>query len=114
MQSGVPVVLPSKTPLTMRKASCSRRAVPVFPAGRCGRRLRWRFQGDRAVFTCAGPGFTAEETDRALTLYGMAPLYAKLRRDAVFLSALGAGVRDVHEVDRLLRENGEAPLYACK
>lgn len=71
-------------------------------------------QRDVILRLCFGADFNAEETNRALTLYGMAPLYAKLRRDAVFLSALGAGMRDVHEIDRLLRENGEAPLYACR
>ena len=35
---------------------------PVYPAGRCGSQLRWRFQGDRAAITYDGPFFTAEET----------------------------------------------------
>ena len=71
-------------------------------------------QRDVILRLCIGAAFTLEETNRALTLYGMAPLYAKLRRDTILISAVSAGRHDVFEIDALLRENGEPPLYACK
>ena len=71
-------------------------------------------QRDVILRLCIGASFTLEETDRALTLYGMAPLYARSHRDAVFISAISSGCFDVFAVDEILKENGEAPLYACR
>ena len=71
-------------------------------------------QRDVVLRLCFGAGLSADETNRALVLYGMAPLYAKLPRDMVLLSAFYRGVTDVHEADALLVENGEPPLYACR
>ena len=59
---------------------------------------------------CLGAKLTPEETDEALTLYGFAPLHGRLARDVVLISALAGGVQDIHDVDALLRENGQAPL----
>lgn len=63
---------------------------------------------------CLGAKFSPEQTNRALALYGMAPLYPRLPRDALLISAIAAGVYDVHEIDALLTKNGFDPLYACK
>lgn len=54
--------------------------------------------------------FTPEEADAALILYGMAPLSARLPRDAAFLVALQNRLFDIHAVDALLRENSLPPL----
>ena len=59
---------------------------------------------------CIAARLTPEETREALTLYGMAPLHGRIARDVVLLSAMGAGTRDIHDVDALLRANGMAPL----
>lgn len=71
-------------------------------------------QRDVILRICLGAALTVDETNRALTLYGMAPLYAKLRRDAVLISAISSKVYDVFEVDALLTQNGVAPLYKCR
>lgn len=60
---------------------------------------------------CLGARFAPEEIREALTLYGMAPLYARSPRDAVFLSAVGSGVFDVHEIHDLLVQNGLTGLF---
>lgn len=59
---------------------------------------------------CLAARLTPEEAREALTLYGMAPLHGRVKRDAVFLSALGSGLYDVHAVDELMRRHGLAPL----
>lgn len=59
---------------------------------------------------CIAARFTPEETREALTLYGMAPLHGRIARDVALLSALAGGLRDVHEVDAMLRRLGMAPL----
>ena len=59
---------------------------------------------------CIAARFTPEETREALTLYGMAPLHGRIARDVVLLAAMAAGMRDIHDVDALLRANGMHPL----
>ena len=59
---------------------------------------------------CIAARLTPEETREALTLYGMAPLHGRIARDVVLLAAMAAGMRDIHDVDALLRSNGMAPL----
>lgn len=71
-------------------------------------------QRDVILRLCLGASLSLEETNRALTLYGMAPLYARQHRDAVFISAITSGCFDVFEVDGILKQNGEEPLYACR
>lgn len=61
---------------------------------------------------CFAARLTPEEAREALTLYGMAPLHGRLARDAVLLSALAAGIWDIHEADALLRRHGQRPLLA--
>ncbi len=59
---------------------------------------------------CIAARLDPEETSEALTLYGMAPLRGRIARDAVLLSAIAGGVRDIHDADALLRKHGLAPL----
>ena len=69
---------------------------------------------DVVLRLCLGAKFSPEQTNRALALYGMAPLYPRMPRDALLISAIAAGFYDVHEIDALLTKNGFEPLYACK
>ena len=58
-------------------------------------------------------GFSLEEVERALKLYGMAELYPRFPRDAVLMIAFNSGMRDPYSVDELLEKHGEAPLARC-
>ena len=51
-----------------------------------------------------------EETQEALVLYGMAPLYEKIRRDTAFIVAFSNRIYDIHDVDAILRENNMPPF----
>jgi hypothetical protein len=55
-------------------------------------------------------GMTLKETQRALTLYGFAPLYAKNKRDVVCIIALNKGISSVDTVNEWLSEHGEEEL----
>ena len=63
---------------------------------------------------CLGGTFTLDEVQRALKLYGMSPLYARIPRDAVLMVAVNNKIYDTNEVDRLLAEHGQKPLYALR
>ena len=65
---------------------------------------------DTILRLCFAARFAPEETQEALILYGMAPLHARLPRDAALLVAFQNRLFDIHEVDSLLRENGLTPL----
>ncbi len=71
-------------------------------------------QRDVILRLCLAGRLTLTETQRAMKLYGMAPLYPRQSRDAVLIIAVNSGVGDVWQTDALLRENGQAPLYACR
>lgn len=62
-------------------------------------------QRDLILRLCFGGKFSLEETQRALKLYGMAPLYAKIPRDAVLMIAFNTKITDVFEVNNLLSEH---------
>ena len=62
---------------------------------------------------CFAGKFTLDEAQKALTLYGFAPLYPKLRRDAVLIIAFNFGIYDVFAVDELLINHGFEPLKTC-
>ena len=51
------------------------------------------------------------EANRALKLYGMTPLYAKIPRDAALIIAFNTRMYDLADVDDLLMEYGFDPLY---
>lgn len=65
---------------------------------------------DTILRICLAAQFRPEEVQEALALYGMAPLQARMPRDAAFLVAFGNRVYDIHEVDAILRENDLPPF----
>lgn len=67
-------------------------------------------QRDYILRLCFAGGFTLDETQRLLKLYGMSPLYARIPRDAVLISCLSADTTDIPEVNRILCQNGAAEL----
>ncbi len=70
-------------------------------------------QRDVILRLCIAAGLTYKETQKALKLYGMTPLYAKIPRDSVFIIALNNGIREPGNVDSMLAEHGFEPLYPC-
>ncbi|MBQ8996194.1 MAG: hypothetical protein IJ091_10310 [Oscillospiraceae bacterium] len=70
-------------------------------------------QRDVLIRLCLGAHFTLRETQQALRLYGMSPLYSRIPRDCVFIISFNRKVYDVQEVDQLLQENQFEPLYVC-
>ena len=54
---------------------------------------------------------TLKETQRALKLYGMNELYPKIKRDVLLIVALGQKTFDIDQVNDILIQEGEAPLY---
>lgn len=67
-------------------------------------------QRDYILRICYAANMTLEETQTALTLYGMAQLYARIPRDAVLMIALNQKKSDVLAVNALLEEHGMEPL----
>ena len=65
---------------------------------------------DTILRLCLAACFTLEEVNEALILYGMAPLYAMIPRDAAFILAFHNKVYDIHDVDAILRENNLPPF----
>lgn len=65
---------------------------------------------DTVLRLCIGGRLTLKETQSALKLYGMAPLYARIPRDAALTIAVNRAVGDVHAADAILTENGFPPL----
>lgn len=59
---------------------------------------------------CLAVQFDLHETQKALILYGMAPLYHLLPRDIVFMAAIVHKVYDIHQVNEILIRCGQAPL----
>ena len=62
---------------------------------------------------CTGGGLTLEETQKALKLYGMSPLYPRIPRDAVLMAAVNNGSCDVNDADALLQKHGLPLLEKC-
>ena len=67
-------------------------------------------QRDLILRLCFAARFGPEETQEALLRYGMAPLWRRFPRDAVLLAALGSGIHELQEVNRLLEQHGQKPL----
>lgn len=55
---------------------------------------------------CVVARFSVEETNRALKLYGMKPLYAKEKRDACIIVAINNRKYDLIAMDELLKKQG--------
>ena len=67
-------------------------------------------QRDTILRICLAAEFTLGETQEALVLYGMAPLYEKIRRDTAFIVAFNNRIYEIHDVDAILRENDLPPF----
>ena len=67
-------------------------------------------QRDTILRLCLAARFDLNETDEALILYDMAPLHARIPRDAAFIVAIQNRVYDIHDVDAILRENDLPPF----
>lgn len=67
-------------------------------------------QRDTILKLCLGAGFSLNETQRALKIYGMSPLYARFPRDAVLISAISAKKYEITEINSLLARNGQPLL----
>ena len=67
-------------------------------------------QRDTILRLCLAARFDLNETDEALILYGMAPLYVRIPRDAVLTVALARGIRDLSQINRMLERCGLEPL----
>ena len=63
-------------------------------------------QRDVIIRFCLGAKCSLKEADRALKLYGMSPLYARIPRDAVLIIAFNKGIYEVADVDELLAAHG--------
>ncbi|MCD7755167.1 MAG: hypothetical protein LUJ09_02345 [Firmicutes bacterium] len=70
-------------------------------------------QRDYILRICYAAGMTLEETQHALTLYGMGQLYARIPRDAVLMVAFNCRRGSVLEVNALLAAHGMEPLRTC-
>lgn len=71
-------------------------------------------QRDVILRLCVAGHFSLTETNKALKLYGMNPLYAKVARDACLIVAINNRIYDVSEIDELLKEQGFETLYKEK
>ena len=69
-------------------------------------------QRDYILRLCFAAELSLSETQRALKLYGMSPLYAKVSRDAVLMIALNQGIHEISDVNNLLISHGMEPLKA--
>lgn len=67
---------------------------------------------DLIIRFCMAGHFLLDETNRALKLYGMSPLYAKDKRDACLIVAINNRNYDLFGIDNLLEEHGLLQLSA--
>ena len=67
-------------------------------------------QRDIILRICYASQMTLEETQKALRLYRMPELYAKVPRDALIMIAFNERPGDVIEVNQFLKQNGMIPL----
>ena len=67
-------------------------------------------QRDTILRLCLGAHFDLEETQRALKIYGMSPLYSRIPRDAALMVAFHNTIYDIPDVNALLKESGMTPL----
>ncbi len=71
-------------------------------------------QRDIILRICIAAKFSLNETQKALKIYGMSPLYPRLRRDAVIIVAINTEKYDISEIDEMLKKYNMEPMYACK
>ncbi|GEM_PF-468171 len=61
---------------------------------------------DLILKLCISGHFTVDEINRALKLYGMSELYAKVARDACIIIAVNNRIFDLYKIDELLDSQG--------
>ena len=66
---------------------------------------------DLIIRLCLAAHMELREVNRALKLYGMTPLYAKIPRDAALIIAFNRHIYDMGDADAFLTEHGFEPLY---
>lgn len=71
-------------------------------------------QRDYIIRLCLAAGFSLDETNKALQLYKMAPLYARAPRDAAMIVVLNNNMHDVNAVNDLLKGNGLEELHQSR
>ena len=67
-------------------------------------------QRDTILRICLAAEFHLDEVQKALCLYGMAPLHYRIPRDMAFIVAFNNRIYDIHDVDTILRENDLPPF----
>ena len=67
-------------------------------------------QRDIILRICYSAGFTIEETQKALRLYGMPELYVEFPRDALLMVVFKDRPGDIIMVNSILKKNGMEPL----
>lgn len=67
-------------------------------------------QRDIILRICYASEMTLEETQKALRIYRMPELYAKVSRDALIMIAFNERPGDVIELNQFLKQNGMEPL----
>lgn len=67
-------------------------------------------QRDVILRICYAAGLTLDQTQKALKLYGMPQLYAKVPRDAMLMICFNERPGDIIEVNAYLRKNKMEPL----
>jgi len=67
---------------------------------------------DLILRLCIAGHFLLDEINRALKLYGMSPLYAKDKRDAVIIVAINNRVYNLADIDEILEGQGQMRLSA--
>ena len=61
---------------------------------------------DLIIRLCVAAHFTLEEINRALKLYGMAPLYPKDKRDVCIITAIHNRIFNILKIDEILENQG--------
>ena len=67
-------------------------------------------QRDIILRICYAAKLTLEETQKALKIYGMPQLYAKVQRDAMLMIVFNERPGSIIDVNSLLMDNGMEPL----
>ncbi len=65
---------------------------------------------DLIIRLCVAGHLTLYETNRALKLYGMSPLYSKDKRDAALIVAIQNRIYNLADIDDILDKQGFKPL----
>ncbi len=65
---------------------------------------------DLIIRLCLAGHFSLIETNRALKLYGMSPLYSKNKRDALIIVSVNNRIFRIQDVDDNLKKHNLAPL----